>query len=96
LTSSFPLAVTSWVRFIADDVRIVRGGPLRDHIAVGEVSGVAPRARFLGGGGDDALVGGPQHDVIDGGSGDDHVDGRGGRDICTGGPGDDVVVHCEA
>jgi Ca2+-binding RTX toxin-like protein len=96
LTPAFPITYPAWVRFVAESIRVVRGSRFHDHMAVGEANGVHPRARFLGLGGDDRLVGGSHHDVLEGGAGDDRLDGRGGRDICIGGPGTDVIERCEA
>jgi Ca2+-binding RTX toxin-like protein len=95
LTPTFPTTYPSWVRFVAESIRLVRGGPYGDRMAVGDVNGVELRVRLLGNGGDDRLVGGEHHDVLYGGPGSDYIDGQQGRDVCGGGTGDDVVLHCE-
>jgi Ca2+-binding RTX toxin-like protein len=92
---TYTFAVPSWVRFVVQDVRTIKGSPNRDRIEVGEVAGVELHAHFYGEGGGDTLIGGAHRDILEGGPGADHLNGQGGRDICHGGPGDDVVLNCE-
>lgn len=49
------------------------------------------QANFIGGAGNDTLVGGNLGDTLDGGDGDDTLDGGDGNDTLYGGKGDDVI-----
>ncbi len=87
----------TWANFFPVNIRRVLGSSLRDRIVVDSGSTTRElRYRFSGFGGDDSLVSGHHHDVLEGGPGDDNLDGRKGRDICDGGPGVDSLEHCEA
>ncbi len=90
-----PVAVPSWVTFVAQDIRKVTGSPFADLFVVGSVGGKELRARFDGMGGRDRLVGGSHQDVLRGNGGDDRLNGEAGIDRCDGGLGDDVLVNCE-
>lgn len=86
----------TWATFFPVSVQRVLGSPLRDRIVVATGSTSTDLRYHLSGfGGDDGLVGGNHHDVLEGGAGDDHLDGRQGRDICDGGPGVNEIVNCE-
>jgi hypothetical protein len=47
-TPDNPIAVPSWVRFAAQDIRRVIGSPFRDRIVVGEVNGKELRVTSSG------------------------------------------------
>lgn len=75
-------------------VRVPRiiGSPMRDRFFY--YSGDVP-AHFVGGKGNDRLVGGSLDDTLNGGAGDDRILGKGGTDTCNGGPGANTITGCE-
>src|SRR4051794_11921492 len=68
---------------------LVLGGSGNDTISLDETNGALPRARLLGGDGNDVLTGGSGADVLLGQRGDDILRGMGGPDQLVGGDGND-------
>lgn len=81
-------------QYAVDDVSkiLVFGGRHGDRIEIREDNGaVAIKARFLGRGGDDTIIGGSGDDFIMGGRGHDLIAGNGGKDLLFGLFGSDTI-----
>lgn len=99
------LAITGGQPTLANTSLIqVEGLEGDDRIFIDDTNGVMPKARLLGGAGNDILTGSGAEDVLDGGPGDDvlmgrggndHLDGGQGADSLTGGSGNDTMVGGE-
>ncbi len=77
----------------ADNELMVWGGEVRGGGGNDFLWGTyGAAAVFLGGSGDDKIVGSPRGDIIDGGGGVDRLNGKGGRDACRRG---EVLLNCE-
>ncbi len=76
---------------LGEFVRVIGRQVTPNVIVATSIEAVA--ADFVGGAGDNILVGSDNVDVIDAGAGDDTIDGRGGADEITTGSGNDVLVY---
>src|SRR5262245_10489452 len=72
-------------------VILVNGGSGSDAVSLDETNGALPRARILGGSGNDTLIGGSGNDTLSGGEGDDTLLGMGRSDVLSGGSGNDLM-----